>query len=320
MTQTQQIPGKSVKQYGYEFILSLQSAIDTDKLWDIYLEKITEELSAASISLEESRLVYKAGILFNSTTIVKKDKKQEEELSDFPFLPPTTAKHEFKNKKLKFIHRQETYLLQVELTFDKNPKEDKLIKDILVYTRILLNRLFLLLKLENYAYHAIKDDITLAYNQNYLREFLHHEIERCKRYPPSFFSIVFFDLDNLKAVNENHGHLVGTEVLKEVAAILREDVRETDLLSRFGGDEFVIVLLRTDAQAAYNTCERIKVKLAKYVFLEEEQLNIKMTGCFGIASFPQDGDSVDVLIRKSDAAMYDVKHTGKDGIKIYEGD
>jgi diguanylate cyclase (GGDEF)-like protein len=185
--------------------------------------------------------------------------------------------------------------------------------------RIFINQLHLLLKIKNFEYHAVKDDITMAYNQNYLKAFIQNEIERARRYATGF-SIAFFDLDNLKAVNDAHGHLVGTEILKEVATILRAHVRKVDILSRFGGDEFVIVLLHADAEKALEVCSRIKAAIKKYNFLANQDLNIKISGSFGISSFPGHGNTVEELIRKADIAMYEVKRTGKDGIKIYEGD
>jgi diguanylate cyclase (GGDEF)-like protein len=185
-------------------------------------------------------------------------------------------------------------------------------------SRIFLNQVALLLRIENLEFHSVKDDLTLTYNQKYLRSFIQNEIERCKRYP-SFFSVVFFDLDNLKSINDGYGHLIGTEALKDAANILRGQVRKIDLLSRFGGDEFVIVLVKADAGKAYDTCGRIKQRLAGTVFLKDKGLNIRMTGCFGISCFPRDGTTVDELIKKADSAMYEVKRRGKNGIKIYEG-
>ena len=217
--------------------------------------------------------------------------------------------------------RGDGHTIQMEITFesggyseDISPGDTALMR---VLSRVFANQLFLLLRIKNYEFHSVKDDITLAYNQNYLKAFIHNEVERAKRYA-TVFSIIFFDLDNLKAINEQHGHLVGTEVLKEVAAILRSQVRKVDLLSRFGGDEFVIVLLHAGASKANEVCQRIRNKVCEHVFLKSKNLNINITGCFGISSFPENGMSVEDLIRKADLAMYEVKRTGKNGVKIYE--
>ncbi|MCP5108016.1 MAG: GGDEF domain-containing protein, partial [bacterium] len=246
---------------------------------------------------------------------------ETKDLKDYEFLKAEqNFDHRFSVGELTVFRRIDNYLIQCRLVFsDGADGIDSGTANLLSFAHMVLNQVALLLRIENFEFHSIKDDITLAYNQKYLRTFLRNEIERCKRYP-SVFSLVFFDLDNLKAINEAHGHLVGTEVLRQVAKVLRNQVRKIDLLSRFGGDEFVIVLLRANADKAYEICVRIKKHMEESTFLQEQQIDLKMTGCFGISYFPRDGDTVETLIKKADTAMYEVKRKGKNGIKIYEGD
>ena len=132
--------------------------------------------------------------------------------------------------------------------------------------------------------------------------------------------MVFFDLDNLKSINEIHGHLIGTEILKEVARLLSDGIRLIDLVARFGGDEFVVILLNAEAENAVDVCERLKNKINSHSFLNAKGLDINISGCFGIAQFPVHGGTVDDLIRKSDLAMYEVKRQGKNGINVFRGD
>lgn len=299
----------------YGFVLDLQSSPSVDASWKLFIKKIT-----ATLPPQTARLVYKFGIFFkilefDAGKIVSRD------IDSYRFMATDNEfAQSFKENRLVVFKQMSANFLQVELDFSSRPVSESDENRLLTLGRLFVNQLSMVLQLENAEFHSIKDDITLAYNQRYLKTFTRNEIERCKRYPPSYFAVVFFDLDNLKAVNEAHGHLVGTEVLKEVSSLLRNQVRKIDLLSRFGGDEFVIILLKTDADGANEICSRIKERMEATAFLSGKQLDIKMTGCFGISSFPRDGDTVDTLLKKADAAMYDVKRTGKNGIKIYEGD
>lgn len=308
------------------FILDVQSTTTVTDVWELFLRVLTE-----TYPVKEARLSYKAGILANNLTSTPEKHKivtTESEVDNSLFFE-TTNEFDFRflDSEILVYKRVDAYVVQVRLmlsdsagvtAFTGGSGPDSHKEKLLFLSQILINQVILLLKIGNFEFHSIKDDITLAFNQKYLRTFIRNEIERCRRYP-SIFSIAFFDLDNLKAVNEKFGHLVGTQVLKEVAEVLRQQVRKIDLLSRFGGDEFVIVLLKTNAVKTFEICSRIKQNLDSTLFLQDKGLNIKMTGCFGISSFPLDGNSVEELIKKADSAMYDVKRKGKNGIKIYEG-
>ena len=302
----------------YPFILELQSASEIDRLLQLFLEQFPLHHTP---KIKNAELAFRAGILWESL-IFQKNKTEITRKSITNQSYPDSRKdfdYQLVKKKFFMFKRIDGYSIQVELQFEKAISGQIKEKELLKLANLFFNQLFLLLKIKNYEFHSIKDDITLAYNQNYLKAFMQNEIERSRRYA-AVFSVIFFDLDNLKAINEENGHLIGTEVLKEVAAVLRSQVRKMDLLSRFGGDEFVIVLLNADAGRAHEVSTRIKSALKNTVFLKERHLDIKITGCFGISSFPEDGNAVDELIRKADIAMYEVKREGKDGIKIYEGD
>lgn len=163
---------------------------------------------------------------------------------------------------------------------------------------------------------TIHDEITSVYNQNHLRRLIDHELDRGKRYG-LFFSLLFLDLDNLKAVNDIHGHLVGTEVLKEVSELIKTSVRRGDAVARFGGDEFVILLLHAHPQEALIVAQRTLNMLSDKIFLEKKNLSIKISASIGIAGYPEHGDTTDMLIQNADIAMYRVKQAGKNGIAIF---
>lgn len=304
------------------FILSLQAARNLEELWRMFLAEISPRLN-----LREAFLEYKAGMLSNRMDKNGNTLPLNPSPSDDTEAPGPQFMEQFRceriNDKIILHRRDDNYFCETELLPDLPPLSKKALKDLSDYltshARIFLNQVILMLRLENFEFHAVKDDITLAYNQKHLRAYLSTEIERCQRYP-STFSLIFCDLDNLKAVNDKFGHLVGTRVLQDVAEVLRASIRKSDFLSRFGGDEFVIILLKTNAQAALEICSRIKHRLDHTLFLSDRGLNIHMTGSFGISVFPEDGDSVETLIKKADTAMYQIKRTGKNGIKIYQGD
>ena len=305
----------------YKFILDMQPVLDIPDLWALFIQQVNQMLT-----VKQGELFYRAGILseavgFDGDEITRKPLPEQ-----FFF---EYAEKEYNcniaKKNIAIFKRVDTYCVQLKLHLEDagnlgsafNCKEDPYQNELSVLIHVFLNQLFLVFKIKNFEFYSIKDGITSAYNQNYLKEFIQNEIERSRRYA-LVFSIIFFDLDDLKIVNEKYGHLIGTEVLKEVVTVLKSQVRKIDVISRFGGDEFAIVLLHADSKKAYEVALRIKTAIKNFVFLKDRNLNIKITGCFGISSFPENGDTVEELIRKSDLAMYDVKHTGKDGIKIYE--
>jgi len=314
-----------------QHILTLQATTEIPQLWRLFLFGLGKKMK-----VRQGELVYRAGILFEAhrySNNADDPAFENETITHYAF---QEFRKDFDYKPIKkqtktgfiFFKQTDAFCAQLELVSDQPNFEELILKEsdehgnrYLGMVQFFLNQLFLLLQIKNFEFHSIKDDITLAYNQNYLKAFMQNEIERTRRYA-STFSIVFFDLDNLKNINEIHGHLIGTEVLKEVASVLRSQVRKIDLLSRFGGDEFVIVLLHADESRAYDVSLRIQNAMNSHVFLKDQNINIKITGCFGISSFPANGNSVDELIRKADLAMYDVKRTGKDGIRIFkeEGD
>ncbi|MGE5342649.1 MAG: GGDEF domain-containing protein [Candidatus Omnitrophota bacterium] len=296
----------------YRFILNLQTKNDVRQALKTFVYGVSPW-----ITIQCARLIYRVGATLESLNLTKNGLTLKS-LPEYLFIEfPDECDYKTVNQTLVFFKRFDGDCIQLEID-GVEPVSDTL-NALPELTQIFLNHLILLLRIKNFEYTSFKDDITLAYNQNYLKAFIRNEIERSRRFA-SVFAIVFFDLDNLKVINDQHGHLIGTEILKEVSAILRKHVRKVDMLSRFGGDEFVIVLLHADAPKAFEVCLRIRKALNDYEFLKNQNLSIKTTGSFGISSFPEDGQSVEELIRKADRAMYDVKRTGKDGIKIYVGD
>ncbi|MGB7921944.1 MAG: sensor domain-containing diguanylate cyclase, partial [Pyrinomonadaceae bacterium] len=162
------------------------------------------------------------------------------------------------------------------------------------------------------------DDLTKLHNARFLRQFLLNEVKRARRYG-SQVATVFFDLDDFKSVNDAHGHLVGSYVLMETAAIILSSVRDTDVVARYGGDEFVIVLPETDFQSAARVAERLCAKIARHYFTGGRRLQLQLTASFGVASFPQHAHSPQQLVACADTAMYEAKAAGKNCVRFAQG-
>ena len=159
------------------------------------------------------------------------------------------------------------------------------------------------------------DDLTKLHNARYMRQFLLNEIRRARRYGTSVAAL-FLDLDDFKKVNDRHGHLVGSHVLMEVAAVILLSVRDTDAVARYGGDEFVVVLPDTGIELAGVVAERIRGKISKYEFTGGKRLQLSLTASFGVATFPFHASSPQQLVACADTAMYEAKAANKNCVRF----
>lgn len=157
------------------------------------------------------------------------------------------------------------------------------------------------------------DELTGLYNYRYLDIALEHEIRRCERFG-SGFSVVFLDIDLLKQVNDSHGHMTGSKILKEMGALLKRSVREVDVLIRYGGDEFTLILVETSQEGTAAVADRIRKSVEENLFLTDEGLNLQVTVSLGYACYPQDTKSKHELLEMADQAMYHSKFCGKNRV------
>jgi len=161
---------------------------------------------------------------------------------------------------------------------------------------------------------TVTDDLTKLYNYRYLMRYLEAEVKRCLRYKKKV-SLLFVDIDGFKRINDTFGHLVGSRALAEMGQVFKKILRETDVVGRYGGDEFVIVLPETPLNGAMVIAERIRKKVEDYEFASQE-LRIRLTVSLGVANCPKHTLTAEGLIKKADAAMYRAKEISKNSIKV----
>ncbi len=162
---------------------------------------------------------------------------------------------------------------------------------------------------------SVTDDLTGLSNSRYLNAALRREAKRASRSGRPL-SLLFLDLDGFKQVNDTHGHQAGSRTLAEAATIIRGCARETDIVARFGGDEFSLILPDTSQDGAISVATRIRDRLRNANFLTSEGLSLRLTASIGVATLPDAAASAEELLKAADTAMYKVKASGKDGIFI----
>jgi len=154
------------------------------------------------------------------------------------------------------------------------------------------------------------DDLSGLYNQRYLEVALDREMKRIGRFSTQL-AILFLDMDAFKQVNDKHGHLVGSRVLKEMGKLLRLSVRDVDVVIRYGGDEYTLILVETSPEVAQIVAERIRAMVEAHSFLSSEGYDIRMTCSVGYSCCPDDALTKEELLEMADQAMYAGKGRGK---------
>jgi diguanylate cyclase (GGDEF)-like protein len=160
------------------------------------------------------------------------------------------------------------------------------------------------------------DEVTGFYNTRYLACKLDKFIAEVLAGEGKELSVVFLDLDDFKHVVDNHGHLLGTKVLAQVARVIHGVLGPNDALVRYGGDEYIVLLPGRNQARALALVRQMRQSLKEAQFLPEEGLNLKLTASFGIATLPQDARDKETLLLIADRAMYGSKGRGKDCIAM----
>jgi len=171
---------------------------------------------------------------------------------------------------------------------------------------------------------SITDDCTGLYNARHLYEMLGQEIAglaaaastRVVSIQPGHFSLLFLDLDRFKSINDTHGHLIGSALLAEIGVVIKRTLGPAHDAFRYGGDEFVALLRGLDKAAATELAERLRTELLSTSFLTASGLDLHITGSFGLATFPQDGDNLQDIVRAADTMMYAAKANGRNYLAV----
>ncbi len=187
-------------------------------------------------------------------------------------------------------------------------EDERLITILADHAAIAVENALLYQKLEM---EAITDGLTGVFNYRFLISALETEIKRARRFRQSF-SFVMLDVDNLKAYNDRLGHLHGSQALREIAAVLRGNCREIDLVSKYGGDEFGILLPQTGIEGARKVTERVVRAVAEHRF--DGRRSGLLTCSAGVSSFPRDGETVRDVIAAADRALYQAKRGGRNRV------
>ncbi len=177
---------------------------------------------------------------------------------------------------------------------------------------IALHNLGRLKQVEHLAY---LDDLTHLYNTRFLELALERELSGGRP-----FSVLFMDLDHFKAVNDQHGHLSGSRLLVEVARVLRSCVRDEDVVVRYGGDEYVVLLVGIDSGGGLKVAERIRRAIEDHRFLSREGARVRVTASIGLASFPEHAGSKAEILDAADRAMYRGKRSNRNVVYMASKD
>ena len=163
---------------------------------------------------------------------------------------------------------------------------------------------------------TITDDCTGLFNARYLYTRLDEVVTQTHIGLPVPFSLLFIDLDHFKTVNDTHGHLVGSRLLAEVGGLIRRVMGPTNEAFRYGGDEFVVLMPGADKQTASALTYLLCQSLREHVFLTGEHLALRISGSFGLASYPEDGETVHAILRSADSMMYEVKNSTRNDVAV----
>jgi diguanylate cyclase (GGDEF)-like protein len=245
-------------------------------------------------------------------------------IDGFKFLSMKTARGEFDDVPVIMLTGEDDVKLKIKaleqgasdyITKPFNPGE--LIARVRVHYDI--KRLQEELRISNRRLEELSntDDLTKLYNRRYFMELMELEFQRAQRYESSL-SFVMIDIDNFKNFNDTYGHLLGDRILYEVAQLLRETLRVHDIVGRYGGEEFGMLMPETDTSGALVVAERYRKSVEEFVLFEGDK-ELRITISLGVAGYPHtEIKTVDDLIRLADNALYKAKANGRNRVEVVD--
>lgn len=328
-----------------EIAKTVGSALDSEDLFGIILEKSTEFLGAEQGSLmllDEDRreLTVKAmkglnkkivellkirpgegisgKVLATGTPLIVSDIESDERIAQEK--RPRYKTKSFISIPLKLNGRTIGVLnIADKITGEVFREEDlHLLISIGAYASVAIERSKFYHKTEELKKISITDSLTGLLNRRYFQERVSEEIERSRRHHLPL-SLIMMDIDNFKSVNDTYGHPVGDEALKITARAIRNCVRTIDVAARYGGEEFTVILPQTAKSDATAIAERICSEVGRLDFpFEQAARKLTFSVSLGLATFPEDAESLDDLIRNTDIALYRAKAQGKNRVVVYQ--
>ncbi|MFC1646601.1 GGDEF domain-containing protein [Candidatus Omnitrophota bacterium] len=269
---------------------------DVFKIMNIY--EVTKDICEF---LEVSRIfpIFKSGLSqfveFDECIYIASVESQEN-LRDFEIIPLISDSEDYGYLAIKGLKKEERSILGI------------LIAQFI--TSIKRARLY-----ERVQELAITDSLTKVFTRRYSVDRFEEELKRSEEFHLSL-SFLMIDIDDFKSYNDKYGHLVGDAILKTTADIIKLNCREIDLIGRFGGEEFMVIMPMTDKDGAVFAAERICKSLESKQIKAFDEL-LKVTASIGVACFSQDAKTVQDLIDKADWALYRSKRTGKNKVSAY---
>ena len=169
-------------------------------------------------------------------------------------------------------------------------------------------------KLEN---QSIRDALTGLYNRHFMQMSMEREMARaiCRK---QIMAVLMLDVDHFKKFNDTNGHVAGDAALKAIAAIIRDSIRAEDIACRFGGEEFTVILPDTTVEGACDRAEGILRAVSDLRVPVGKEVFSGFTISIGMAIYPGDGDSTELLLQRSDAALYRAKNKGRNQLALFE--
>ncbi|MHC2993989.1 MAG: sensor domain-containing diguanylate cyclase [Candidatus Atribacteria bacterium] len=321
-------------------ISEINSTLELDKVLDLIIQKAIQVVEAERGSLmlfdhETEELYIKSSVRLSKKTVSAVRIKPGEGIAGWVFKEdkPLLIKEGAKDPRFKKFNKTKEELrsiISIPLKIKDqvvgvinvdNKREGNIFNlDDLKLLSVFANETAIAIqnaKLHQEIKHlAITDDLTRLYNFRYIKDRLEEEVKRAQRFKHPL-ALIMADIDHFKEFNDAYGHLEGNEVLQNIAGILQLNVREVDIVARFGGEEFIIILPEANKKEAHKIAERIRIKVEDYNFINKKSHpNEKATLSLGVTSCFQESITPQGLIYKVDQALYQAKRKGRNRVEV----